>query len=153
MYDQPRKETRGQKRREFPESMVQDALRHLREGSIPPTSIHEVTGFPSERLCRRAVSRYLFPDDKEFTWIQLCTYFNVMAMRESPEKARCVPTVLCGDCPFFCPDDSLTRLKDGRCIRYGKCSETGVRVERCSHCVYEKRTVDPKLSEKVGYHK
>lgn len=153
MYEQPRKETRGQKRREFPESMVQNAIRHLRDGTVPPTFIYEVAGFPSERLCRKAISRYLFPGETEYTWVQLSAYVNVRAMQESPEKADSMPTVLCGDCPFFRPDATLTRLKDGRCIRFGNCSETGVRVERCSHCVYEKRHIDPKLSEKAGYHR
>ena len=66
----------------------------------------------------------------------MATYCAVRKMQGSKEFARLFPTVLCGDCPLFTPEPYLTRKSDGRCLRYGKCSESGQRLERCDHCVY-----------------
>lgn len=151
MYDQPRKETRGRKPMEYPESMVKDAIRYLREGNVPPSYVYSLAGFPSEHGCRKAVSRYLFSGNTVYTWIQLSAYIAVKAMQETPDDPT-IPTILCGDCPMFRPDKSLTRMSDGRYIRFGKCTDTQARVERCSHCVYEKRKPDANPPEKAGYH-
>lgn len=129
-----RPETRGRKPSAVPPEQLEHACRLLETGKIPGKLLWKIAGFTGEKACRKALSEHLL-GSPDHPWVHLYTSSAVRKMQESPESARTIPTVLCGDCPFFTPDDRLTRVNNCY-LRFGTCSETGDRTERCSHCVY-----------------
>lgn len=128
-------ETRGRKPIIIPQEKIDRACELLATGKIPGRMLWRVTGFPGETTCRKTLSSHLLGTPNH-TWIEMYTFCAVRRMQSSPEYARSIPTILCGDCPFFQSDDCLTRLPGGRYVRFGTCSESGERTERCSHCGY-----------------
>ena len=129
-----RPETRGRKRIDIPQDRIERACELLATGKFPGKILWRITGFPGETTCRKTLSSHLL-GSPDYTWVQMYTFCAVRRMQASPESARTIPTILCGDCPFFTPDDHLTRVNN--CfIRFGNCSESGSRTERCSHCIY-----------------
>ena len=129
-----RPETRGRKPIEIPQEKIEHACSLLASGKFPGKLIWRIAGFPGETTCRKTLSNYLL-GSPGYTWIQMYTYCAVKRMQESPEYAKSNPTILCGDCPFFKPDEHLTRVNNCY-LRFGDCSESGSRTERCSHCIY-----------------
>lgn len=132
----PEKKRRGPKPTVYPEEMAAKAARILREGKLSGTIIHSAVGYPNERSCRAAVCNYMFPGHTEYTWEQLTTWCAVQRMKESTEIAKAYPTVLCGDCLYFKQDPHLTKMPDGKYLRFGTCTDTGQRMERCTRCVH-----------------
>ena len=130
-----RQETRGRKPIAVPQENINRALDLLANGKVPGKMLWRVTGFPGETTCRKTLSRQLL-GSPDHTWVQMYTFCAVRKMQSSPELAKSIPTILCGDCPFFRSDDHLTKLPGWRHIRFGTCSESGQRTERCSHCIY-----------------
>lgn len=129
-----RPETRGRKTGEITPEMIEHARKLLEDGRMPGKLIWKISGFSGEKPCRKALSESI-AGGKNYSWVQLFTFCAVRKMQKSPELAKSIPTVLCGDCPFFTPDDCLTRVNNCY-LRFGTCSESGSRTERCSHCVY-----------------
>ena len=129
-----RPETRGRKPSAVPREQIDHACRLLETGRIPGKLLWRIAGFTGEKACRKALSEHLL-GSPDHPWVHLFTYSAVRKMQESPESAKSIPTVLCGDCPFFRADEYLTRINNSY-IRFGTCSESGSRTERCSHCIY-----------------
>jgi len=127
-------ETRGRKPFTPTQEQIERACQLLETGKIPGKMLWRITGFSGEKTCRKALSEHLM-GSPDYSWVQLYTYCAVRKMQESPESAKSIPTVLCGDCPFFTPDEHLTRINNCY-LRFGDCSESGSRTERCSHCIY-----------------
>lgn len=130
-----RPETRGRKRIIIPQEQIDHACELLASGKIPGKMLWRITGFPGETTCRKTLSSHLL-GSPDHTWVEMYTFCAVRRMQSSPEYAKSIPTILCGDCPFFKSDEYLTKLPGGRYIRFGSCSESGQRTERCSHCIY-----------------
>lgn len=129
-----RPETRGRKPIIIPQEQIDRACELLATGKFPGKMLWRITGFPGETTCRKTLSNHLL-GSPEHTWVEMYTFCAVRKMQESPESAKSIPTVLCGDCPFFTADAYLTRV-NGCYLRFGSCSESGSRTERCSHCIY-----------------
>ena len=129
-----RPETRGRKPIPIPQEQIDRACELLASGKIPGKMLWRITGFPGETTCRRTLSEHLL-GRQDGTWVQMYTFCAVKRMQESPDYAKSIPTILCGDCPFFQADEYLTRINNAY-IRFGTCAESGSRTERCSYCIY-----------------
>lgn len=130
--------------RSLPETLSEDdiilaesALILLRTGEVPSYEIYPYFGYSSDVVCRWHITKLLVPErNAPFNWTEIALVDGIKHWQKHLHYELKNP-LMCGDCPLFLRDRHRTDAGGRVMLRFGLCTQSGERRERCDKCKYE----------------
>lgn len=116
--------------------LAESVLMLIRTGEVQPYKAYMYYGYSSDVVCRWHVTKFLSPDQTSpYCWLDIVVA-DCVGLWKSGRRSGAKDLLLCGDCPFWERDKYRTNVGDHVMLRFGKCSQSGARTERCARCAY-----------------
>lgn len=116
--------------------LAESVLMLIRTGEVQPYKAYMYYGYSSDVVCRWHVTKFLSPEQTSpYCWLDI-VIADCVGLWKSGRKCCIHDLLLCGDCPFWERDKFRTNVGNHVMLRFGTCSQSGVRTERCSRCRY-----------------